>query len=48
MSQNLDLIRVVARRLGELKGEVVFLGGAVTELLITDTATPDIRSVTWT
>ena len=43
MSQNLELVGVVARHLGNLRQEVVFLGGAVTELLITDAAAPDVR-----
>lgn len=39
---NLEMIRHVARRLGDLRERMVFLGGAATALLITDTATPDV------
>jgi hypothetical protein len=40
---NLAMIRHVAMRLGELRERMVFLGGAATALLITDTAVPDVR-----
>lgn len=40
---NIELINTVANRLGPLLDKVVFLGGAATGLLITDTAAPDIR-----
>lgn len=40
------MIELVARRLGELRKEVVFLGGASTALLITDAAAPDVRATT--
>ena len=43
---NLEMIRHVARRLGVLRERMVFLGGAATALLITDTATPDVRITT--
>jgi hypothetical protein len=43
---NLEMIRHVARRLGDLRDRVVFLGGAATALLITDKATPDVRVTT--
>ena len=43
---NLEMIRHVARRLGDLRDRVVFLGGAATVLLITDKATPDVRVTT--
>jgi predicted nucleotidyltransferase len=43
---NLAMIRHVARRLGELRTQMVFLGGAATALLITDTAVPDVRITT--
>jgi predicted nucleotidyltransferase len=39
----MENIRHVARRLGPLRERAVFLGGAVTALLITDPAAPDIR-----
>lgn len=40
---NLAMIRHVAARLGNLRDRVVFLGGAATALLITDSAAPDVR-----
>ena len=40
---NLNMIRHVASRLGYLRDRVVFLGGAATALLITDSAAPDVR-----
>lgn len=40
---NIELINTVAKRLGPLLDRVVFLGGAATGLLITDTAAPDVR-----
>ncbi len=43
---NLEMIRYVARRLGDLREKVVFLGVAATVLLITDKATPDVRITT--
>lgn len=43
---NMAMIRHVASRLGELRERMVFLGGAATALLITDTATPDVRVTT--
>ncbi|MEA5114481.1 MAG: hypothetical protein VB050_10680 [Geobacteraceae bacterium] len=39
----LAMIRHVAARLGHLRERVVVLGGAVTALLITDEAAPDVR-----
>jgi len=41
--QNIERIMTVARRLEDLLQNVVFAGGAVTDLLITDPAFPDIR-----
>ena len=41
--QNVERIITVARHLEDLLQNVVFAGGAVTELLITDPAFPDIR-----
>lgn len=42
---NVALLEVVAERLGdELREQVVFVGGAVAGLLITDPAMPEIRS----
>jgi hypothetical protein len=43
---NLKMIWHVARRLGDLRDRVAFLGGAATALLITDKATPDVRITT--
>ena len=43
-SANLEMIRHVAERLGDLRERVVFLGGATTTLLITDAAAPDVRA----
>jgi len=42
--QNIRMVAAVARALGRLDKKVVFLGGAVTGLLITDLAAPQIRS----
>jgi hypothetical protein len=39
-TQNIELIKHVAKKLGSLRDEVVFVGGAVAELLITDPAAP--------
>jgi predicted nucleotidyltransferase len=41
---NLYMVRHVADRLGELRDGVVFLGGAVVDLLITDPAAPPVRA----
>lgn len=40
---NIGMIRTVAMRLGDLKDRMVFLGGATTELLISDPAAPTTR-----
>lgn len=40
---NIELLTLVAHRLEELCNEVTFVGGAVTGLLITDKAAPDVR-----
>ncbi len=42
-SAHLESIAVVARRLAELKTEVVFTGGAIVGLLLTDSAALDVR-----
>ncbi len=42
--ENLRMVAHVARSLGDLVHKVVFLGGAVTELLITDPAAPAVRA----
>lgn len=41
---NLKMLEFVARKLGDLKDEFVFLGGCATALLINDPAVPDIRT----
>jgi hypothetical protein len=46
LDANLAMIRHVAGRLGHLRERVVFLGGAATALLITDSASPDVRVTT--
>lgn len=43
MSANLDTLERVATRLGPLRREVVFVGGAVSELLISDPGAPQPR-----
>jgi hypothetical protein len=40
---NLEMIKIVAERIGGLREAFVFLGGASTCLLITDSAAPEIR-----
>ena len=42
-SPAIEWVRIVAERLGELRDEVVFLGGATVGLLITDPATNVVR-----
>jgi len=42
-SANLELLKQVAKRLGSLLPEVVFVGGCTTELFITDEAAPEVR-----
>ena len=43
---NLEMVRHVAERLGTLRDSVVFVGGAVVDLLITDPAAPTVRPTT--
>lgn len=43
MSANLDTLERVATRLGQLRTEVVFVGGAVSELLVSDPGAPPPR-----
>jgi predicted nucleotidyltransferase len=43
MSANLDTLERVANRLGALRWEVVFVGGAVSELLLSDPGAPQPR-----
>lgn len=40
---SLEMVIIVARRLGSMRDEVAFLGGATTSLLITDPAYPQVR-----
>jgi hypothetical protein len=40
---NLAMIKTVAEHIGDLRDAFVFLGGASTCLLITDSAAPEIR-----
>jgi len=43
MSGNLEMLERVATRLGSLASEVVFVGGAIAELLVTDPGAPEPR-----
>ena len=43
MSANLDTLERVAIRLGTLRSEIVFVGGAVSDLLISDPGAPPPR-----
>jgi len=43
---NLEMVRRVGERLGTLRDSVVFVGGAVVDLLITDPAAPSVRPTT--
>lgn len=40
---SLEMVIIVARKLGSLRDEVAFLGGATTSFLITDPAYPQVR-----
>lgn len=42
--QNLDRVILVAEQLGSLREQVVFVGGSIASLLITDPAMPDMRT----
>lgn len=42
-NSNIELLKQVARRLGPLLGEVVFVGGCTTGLFITDEAAAEVR-----
>lgn len=44
MSKNIEMLAVVANGLGEMKDEVVFVGGSVAELYANDPAASDIRA----
>lgn len=43
-SKNIHMLEMVAKGLGELKNEVVFIGGAVTSLYIDDNAAPPVTA----
>ena len=43
MTNNIEILQLIAKGLGELKEEVVFVGGSVAELYADDPATSDIR-----
>lgn len=40
---NLEMMKIVAFRLGSLRNRVAFLGGSATGLLRTDSAAPEVR-----
>jgi hypothetical protein len=40
---NIQMIATVAKRLGNLREKVVFVGGCATGLFITDPAMPEVR-----
>jgi hypothetical protein len=42
-SSNIDLLKKIARHLGPLLSEVVFVGGCTTELFITDEGAAEVR-----
>lgn len=44
MSKNIEMLAVVANGLGEMRNEVVFVGGSVAELYANDPAASDIRA----
>ena len=43
ISVNINMLQIVAKGLGELKDEMVFVGGAITELYVNNPASSDIR-----
>ncbi len=43
MLSNIEMIELVARSLGDLRDDVLFLGGATTSLLVTDTGAAAAR-----
>lgn len=45
-SINIEMLQIVAKGLGKLKNEVVFVGGAVAELYISDPGASEIRPTT--
>lgn len=40
---NLNMLQIIAEKLGDLREKIVFVGGCATVLLITDPAAPDVR-----
>ena len=44
INPNLEILEIAVARLGELSGEMVFIGGCATGLLITDVVAPAIRA----
>ncbi|HRW22299.1 MAG TPA: hypothetical protein P5509_10010 [Bacteroidales bacterium] len=46
MPNNIEMLQIVAKGLGDLKNEVVFVGGAVAELYADNPAASDIRPTT--
>lgn len=40
---NIEMLRIAVENLGDLKEELVFVGGCMTELLITDSGAPEPR-----
>ncbi len=46
MPNNIDMLQTVAKGLGELKNDMVFVGGVVAELYADDPAASDIRPTT--
>ena len=43
LNPNLNIMIAAANRLGELRDDMVFIGGCATGLLITDSAAPEVR-----
>lgn len=42
-SRNIEMLTLIASKLEELRDEVIFVGGCIAGLLITDKAAPDVR-----
>lgn len=45
ISSNLRMLEIVARKLGSLNDEIVYLGGCTTALFISDPLSLDVRSI---
>ena len=43
INKSLEMVQIIAKGLGDLKDEVVFVGGAIVALYIDDEAAPEIR-----